>query len=164
MPWRCTGSGGITPCILYLGIRQKWLVSFRLRPLFTQGESLLEQIGCEAWMDLRALLGTWWWRENPCPYWEMNPGRPGHSLVIILTELSWLLCEVLTSNLGGQGSISPSTTTNGGRAINIISSSRRGCQFTIVKTLIIRGMQTNIQIFIYLFTVYLPTLSVAQTI
>jgi len=33
------GSGGITPRILELGTRWKWVVRFTLRPLYPQGKS-----------------------------------------------------------------------------------------------------------------------------
>jgi hypothetical protein len=34
-----SGSGGIAPCILDLGTRRKWVVSFTPRPLYPQGKS-----------------------------------------------------------------------------------------------------------------------------
>jgi len=33
------GSGGIAPCILHLGTRRRWVVSFTPRPLNPQGKS-----------------------------------------------------------------------------------------------------------------------------
>jgi len=35
-----------------------------------------------------------------CPYQESNPGRPAHSIVAILTELSRLLCTVCGTETG----------------------------------------------------------------
>jgi hypothetical protein len=29
-----------------------------------------------------------WWQREKNPNWELNPGHPSHSLVIIMTELS----------------------------------------------------------------------------
>jgi hypothetical protein len=34
--WR---SGGIAPCITYLGTKWRWMVSFTPRPIYTQGNS-----------------------------------------------------------------------------------------------------------------------------
>jgi len=33
------GSGGVAPHILGLGIRRRWVVSFTVRPLYSQGKS-----------------------------------------------------------------------------------------------------------------------------
>jgi hypothetical protein len=36
----CRGNGCIAPCILYLGTRWRWVVSFTPRPLYPKGKSL----------------------------------------------------------------------------------------------------------------------------
>jgi hypothetical protein len=54
------GSGGITPLIIDLGTRWRWVVSFTPRPLYPQGKS--------SWYPFGKRLGGRWWREKfPAP-------------------------------------------------------------------------------------------------
>jgi hypothetical protein len=45
----------------------------------------------EGWVSPRASLNAMVKRKIPSPYQELNLGQPAYSLVIIRTELSWLL-------------------------------------------------------------------------
>jgi len=48
------GNGGVAPCILNLGTRWKWVVSFILWPLYPMSN-----------LDMVA-------KKNHCPCWELN--------------------------------------------------------------------------------------------
>jgi len=77
------GSGRTAPCILNLGIRWRWVVSFMLQPLHQQAKIPVpteQRVGCGP-----EPVWTWWWREQ-----KSNPGHSACSLVPIVTELPWL--------------------------------------------------------------------------
>jgi hypothetical protein len=69
------GSGGIAPCILYLGTRWTWVVSFTSRPLYPRGGAPgTHWIG--SWVGLRAVLDAVVKRKIPSPHQESNPRTP----------------------------------------------------------------------------------------
>jgi hypothetical protein len=80
------GNRGIAPCILKLSIRWRWIVSFTVRPHYSQGNTPSTRcIGCGPQsrsglcaVEKKFLLYTWWWSKS-C--------RPFRRLVTIPTEL-----------------------------------------------------------------------------
>jgi len=82
-------SGGIAPCVLILGSRWRWVISFTPRPLYSRGKSP------------RYPLGRMCWREQyPCPRQESKPGRPARSPVTILTGFIKLVEHIAGGALG----------------------------------------------------------------
>jgi hypothetical protein len=73
------GSGGIAPCILDVGTRWKWVVSFTPRPLCTH--CIADWVGLIAGIDAMTKRKI----SHHCPCRELNPSRPAR-----LTELSRL--------------------------------------------------------------------------
>jgi hypothetical protein len=69
------GSGGIAPCILDLGTRWRWVVSFMPRLLSPQGRAPgTYWIG--DWVGPRVVLDMMVKREITSPCWELNPRIP----------------------------------------------------------------------------------------
>jgi hypothetical protein len=81
-------SGGITPCILNLGTRWRWMVSFTPWALYTRGKSprypLDRRFGGPQSLSER---GGEEKNSYHSPYRELNPGHQACSLVPMLTEL-----------------------------------------------------------------------------
>jgi len=80
------GRGSIAACIVDLGNRWRWVVSFTHHPLDPWGKG--------PWYPLDRMLGepqsqSKWGAEekNHCPYQKLNPGCPVNSLFTIPTEL-----------------------------------------------------------------------------
>jgi hypothetical protein len=69
------GSGGIAPCILDLGTRWRWVVSFTPRSLYPQGKSLWCPLD-RGWVGPRAVLDAVVKRKIPSPRQESNPRTP----------------------------------------------------------------------------------------
>jgi hypothetical protein len=93
----------IAPCILNLGTRWRWVVSFTILPLYPQGKSPgIHGIG--GWVGPRASVDAVAKRRIPSfPRRELNPGRPACNLVTILTQLSCLLwSNYSTANRQGE--------------------------------------------------------------
>jgi hypothetical protein len=75
------GTGYIAPCILNLGTRclTCWL-------LYPWGRSPRYPL-CRRLDGLQSQFGYGDEKKNPCPFQELNPNHPAHSLVNILTEI-----------------------------------------------------------------------------
>jgi hypothetical protein len=79
-PWRCIGSGGIAPRILYLGTRRRWVVSFMPRAPYPPGRVPgIHWIG--GWVGPRAVLDTVVKGKILSPRRESNPRTPIVQLV-----------------------------------------------------------------------------------
>jgi hypothetical protein len=83
------GSGGTAPCILELGTRWRWMVSFTRRPPYPQGKS--------PWYQLDRRLGGLQNRSGcgdekfPAPAGTRNPGHPARSLALYRWAIPALL-------------------------------------------------------------------------
>jgi hypothetical protein len=86
------GSGFIAPSILDFGTRWRWVVTFKLRPLYSQGKSLRYPLDRRlGGPQSRSGHGGEKRNSQPPPEIEpQNPDRPARSLVTIPTELSRL--------------------------------------------------------------------------
>jgi hypothetical protein len=70
------GSGGITPRILDIRTRGRWVVSFTPRPLYSRGKSPRYSLGRRGWVGPRADLEAQANRESHhSPFLELIPGR-----------------------------------------------------------------------------------------
>jgi hypothetical protein len=69
------GSGGIVPCILDLGTRWRWVVSFTHRPLYPQGTTRGTH-WTGGWVGPRAVLDAVVKRKIPSPRRKSNPRTP----------------------------------------------------------------------------------------
>jgi hypothetical protein len=78
------GNRGITPHILNLGTRWRWVVIFTLRPLYLRGKNP-GALWIGGWVGPRAGLAVVMKRKIMA-FRDSNPGRPALNLVIILTR------------------------------------------------------------------------------
>jgi hypothetical protein len=82
------GSGGIAPCILHLGTRWRWVVSFTPRPLYPQGKNPLYPLD-KTLGEPKNSSGHGGEEKSSQPLPEIEPWNPNHpasSLVAILTD------------------------------------------------------------------------------
>jgi len=87
------GSGDITPLILNVGTRLRWVASFTPRPLYPRCKPPgTRWIG--GWVGPRAGLEAVAKRNNPYPYRKSYSGLPACTLVTIVTEITWLLTKL----------------------------------------------------------------------
>jgi hypothetical protein len=87
--WPLWGSWGTAPRILNVGTRWRWVVSFAPRPLYPR-QSLDRRLGGP---QNRSGRGGEEKKIHYCPYQELNPGRPAHSLpTSVLNESSSSWC------------------------------------------------------------------------
>jgi hypothetical protein len=78
-------AGGMVPCILTLSARWRWMVSFTSQPLYPRYPLDRRLNGFQSRSDT-AVART---KIPSLPCRKSNLGRPAHSLVTILTELSF---------------------------------------------------------------------------
>jgi len=86
------GSGGIAPCVLDLGTRWRWVVSFTPRPLYPKGRNPDTHwtggwVGPIAGTDAEAKRK----KSHLGPCRGLSPGRPASNSVSIMTELPRLI-------------------------------------------------------------------------
>jgi hypothetical protein len=105
------GSGGISPRILKLGNKWRWVVSFTPQSFYSRGKKPSYTLD-------RRLAGPQIWcervgEERYWPCWESNPRLPARSLVSVLTELPRLqFCKSR-----GRQSLNKTVYTYGGRLL-----------------------------------------------
>jgi len=82
-------SGDITPRILIVGTRLRWVVSFTPRPLYPWDNRPLYPLGRRlGGPQSRSRLGGEGKNSHYCLCLQLNPSLLAHSLVYVLTELS----------------------------------------------------------------------------
>jgi hypothetical protein len=97
-------SGDITPRILNLGTRWRWVFSFTARSLYPRRKSPRYPLdGRLGGPQSRAGRGGEEEKSHHCLCQELNPSRPARSVVPTLTELPRLLtCDRSVSRLDGR--------------------------------------------------------------
>jgi hypothetical protein len=87
------GNGGITPRILNLGTRWRWVVSFTLRPLYPRSKSLRYPLdGRLDGPQSRSGRGGEGNKSHQCPFRELNTGYLARNLVSVLSYFAPHAC------------------------------------------------------------------------
>jgi hypothetical protein len=89
-------SGSIAPCILSLGTRRRWVVSFTPRLIYPRGNIPLYLL--DRWLggpQSHSGCGGKEKKRLHCPCRVMNPSRPARSLLTQLPKLHWSFIMII---------------------------------------------------------------------